>query len=74
MHEPFGVRILSGNLEEFVTIDGSNPPRPAMMGAGGSRAATIAGPARPPTTASTKVRETGFRCCEDPHLEATAAK
>src|SRR6185295_18987817 len=30
---PFGIRHLAGNLEEFVSIDGPNPVRPAMKGA-----------------------------------------
>jgi len=71
---PFGVRDLSGNLEEFVTIDGSSPPRPAMMGAWWQPSRNHC---RARQTAHNRVykgRETGFRCCDDPHLEATAAK
>jgi sulfatase modifying factor 1 len=63
----FGVRDLSGNLEEFVTIDGSSPPRPAMMGAWWQPSRNHC---RATQTAHDRFyhgRETGFRCCQDPN-------
>lgn len=60
---PFGVRNLTGNLEEFVLREGSEPRRPAMKGAywqpsqNSCRARqTVHGPRYSGI-------ETGFRCC-----------
>jgi formylglycine-generating enzyme len=69
---PFGVRDLSGNLEEFVTIDGAQGARPAMMGAWWQPSRNHC---RARQTAHNKIykgRETGFRCCSD-GPEATLA-
>jgi hypothetical protein len=62
---PFGVRNMTGNLEEFVAIDGSRPVRPAMKGAYWQ-------PGRNTCRASQTAHdryyhgiETGFRCCSD---------
>jgi len=62
----FGVRNLTGNLEEFVLREGSDPPRPAMKGAywqpsqNSCRARqTVHGPRY-------SGLETGFRCCSAP--------
>ena len=60
---PFGVRNLSGNLEEFVLREGTDPPRPAMKGAywqpsqNSCRARQVVHGARYSGI------ETGFRCC-----------
>jgi formylglycine-generating enzyme len=63
---PFGVADLAGNLEEFVTIDGSRPARPAMKGAYWQPSRNFC---RAAQTAHDKLyngTETGFRCCADP--------
>jgi hypothetical protein len=62
---PFGVRDLSGNLEEFVTLDGSHPPRPAMMGAWWQPSRNHCRAAQTGHDAYYNGRETGFRCCAD---------
>jgi hypothetical protein len=71
---PFGVRNLSGNLEEFVTIDGSKPLRPAMKGAYWQPSRNFC---RANQTAHDRFyngTETGFRCCSDPLDEAAEPK
>lgn len=62
---PFGVHHLAGNLEEWTTIDGSKPSRPAMKGAYWQ-------PSRNHCRANQTSHdryyhgvETGFRCCSD---------
>ena len=62
---PFGVRNLSGNLEEFVTIDGSGPVRPAMMGAWWQPSQNHCRARQTAHGPTYKGRETGFRCCGD---------
>jgi formylglycine-generating enzyme len=63
---PFGVRNLSGNLEEFVTIDGSTPPRPAMKGAYWQPSRNFCRAAQTAHDRYYHGTETGFRCCSDP--------
>ncbi len=62
---PFGVRNLTGNLEEFVTIDGSNPPRPAMKGAYWQPGRNHCRAAQTAHDRWYNGMETGFRCCAD---------
>ena len=62
---PFGVRDLSGNLEEFVSIDGSSPPRPALMGAWWQPSRNHCRARQTAHNRYYKGRETGFRCCAD---------
>jgi formylglycine-generating enzyme len=63
---PFGVHNLSGNLEEWTTIDGSEgAPRPAMKGAYWQPSRNHC---RANQTAHDRFyngTETGFRCCSD---------
>jgi formylglycine-generating enzyme len=63
---PFGVRDLTGNLEEFVTIDGPGPSRPAMMGAWWQPSRNHCRARQTAHNAYYKGRETGFRCCSAP--------
>jgi sulfatase modifying factor 1 len=65
---PFGARDLTGNLEEFVTIDGSSPPRPAMMGAWWQPSRNHCRATQTAHDRSYHGRETGFRCCENPRV------
>lgn len=65
---PFGVLDLSGNLEEFVAIDGSSPPRPAMKGAYWQPGRNICRAAQTAHDRFYRGTETGFRCCADPGL------
>ena len=62
---PFGVLDLSGNLEEFVTIDGSVPPRPAMKGAYWQPSRNFCRAAQTAHDEYYHGTETGFRCCSD---------
>jgi formylglycine-generating enzyme len=62
---PFGVADLAGNLEEFVTITGSNPPRPAMKGAYWQPGRNFCRAAQTAHDKVYKGTETGFRCCDD---------
>ena len=62
---PFGVRNLAGNLEEFVTIDGSGPPRPAMKGAYWQPSRNFCRAAQTAHDRYYNGTETGFRCCAD---------
>ena len=62
---PFGVRNLSGNLEEFVALDGAGPKLPAMKGAYWQPSRNFC---RAKQTAHDRYyngTETGFRCCSD---------
>jgi formylglycine-generating enzyme required for sulfatase activity len=62
---PFGVHHLSGNLEEWTTIDGSNPPRPAMKGAYWQPSRNHCRAAQTAHDRFYHGTETGFRCCKD---------
>jgi len=62
---PFGVADLTGNLEEFVTIDKSRPPRPAMKGAYWQPGRNHCRAAQTAHDRFYKGTETGFRCCAD---------
>jgi hypothetical protein len=62
---PFGVRNLSGNLEEFVSIDGSKPVRPAMKGAYWQPSRNFCRAAQTAHDQFYHGTETGFRCCAD---------
>lgn len=62
---PFGVHHLSGNLEEWTTIDGSNPPRPAMKGAYWQPSRNHCRSAQTAHDRYYHGTETGFRCCKD---------
>ena len=62
---PFGVRDLAGNLEEFVTIDGTTPVRPAMKGAYWQPSRNFCRAAQTAHDRFYKGTETGFRCCSD---------
>jgi formylglycine-generating enzyme len=66
---PFGVHHLSGNLEEWTTIDASSaawPPRPAMKGAYWQPSRNHCRAAQTAHDRFYKGTETGFRCCADP--------
>ncbi|HEY6726049.1 MAG TPA: SUMF1/EgtB/PvdO family nonheme iron enzyme [Polyangiaceae bacterium] len=63
---PFGVRNLSGNLEEFVAIDGPGPARPAMKGAYWQPSRNFCRAAQTAHDRFYNGTETGFRCCSDP--------
>lgn len=63
---PFGIRNLAGNLEEFVTIDGTLPPRPAMKGAYWQPGRNHCRAAQTAHDGQYSGIETGFRCCADP--------
>jgi formylglycine-generating enzyme required for sulfatase activity len=63
---PFGVHNLSGNLEEFTTIDasaGTSAPRPAMKGAYWQPSRNHCRAAQTAHDRFYKGTETGFRCC-----------
>ena len=60
---PFGVFDLAGNLEEFVTIDGSTPPRPAMKGSYWQPGRNFCRAAQTAHDERYHGTETGFRCC-----------
>jgi hypothetical protein len=62
---PFGVHDLAGNLEEFVTIDGSTPARPAMKGAYWQPSRNFCRAAQTAHDRYYNGTETGFRCCSD---------
>ena len=62
---PFGVKNLAGNLEEFVTIDNSTPPRPAMKGAYWQPGRNHCRAAQTAHDRWYNGTETGFRCCSD---------
>lgn len=65
---PFGVHNLSGNLEEWTTIDvsaGSAAPRPAMKGAYWQPSRNHCRAAQTAHDRFYKGTETGFRCCAD---------
>lgn len=63
---PFGVRNLSGNLEEFVAMDVPGPPRPAMKGAYWQPSRNFCRAAQTAHDRYYNGTETGFRCCSDP--------
>jgi formylglycine-generating enzyme required for sulfatase activity len=62
---PFGIRNMSGNLEEFVAIDGSKPVRPAMKGAYWQPSRNFCRAAQTAHDRYYNGMETGFRCCAD---------
>jgi hypothetical protein len=62
---PFGVADLSGNLEEFVTIDRSTPARPAMKGSYWQPGRNFCRAAQTAHDMYYNGTETGFRCCSD---------
>ncbi|PKN43903.1 MAG: hypothetical protein CVU63_11775, partial [Deltaproteobacteria bacterium HGW-Deltaproteobacteria-20] len=62
---PFGVHHLSGNLEEWTTIDGSIPARPAMKGAYWQPSRNHCRAAQTAHDEFYNGDETGFRCCKD---------
>ena len=62
---PFGVHNLAGNLEEWTTIDGSDPQRPAMKGAYWQPSRNHCRAAQTAHDAYYHGDETGFRCCKE---------
>jgi formylglycine-generating enzyme len=65
---PFGVHHLSGNLEEWTTIDGSDrqgSPRPAMKGAYWQPSKNHCRANQTAHDRFYKGTETGFRCCSE---------
>ena len=62
---PFGVHHLTGNLEEWTTMDGSTPERPAMKGAYWQPSRNNCRAAQTAHDRYYKGDETGFRCCKD---------
>jgi formylglycine-generating enzyme required for sulfatase activity len=62
---PFGVHNLSGNLEEWTTIDGTRPARPAMKGAYWQPSRNHCRAAQTAHDEFYHGDETGFRCCKD---------
>jgi hypothetical protein len=56
---------MTGNLEEFVTIDRSRPERPAMKGAYWQPGRNHCRAAQTAHDRFYKGTETGFRCCSD---------
>jgi formylglycine-generating enzyme len=64
---PFGVRNLAGNLEEFVSIDGTSPVAPAMKGAYWQPSRNHCRAAQTAHDRFYNGTETGFRCCSDVH-------
>ncbi len=62
---PFGVRNLSGNLEEFVTRDDARPTAPAMKGAYWQPGRNHCRAAQTAHDGYYNGMETGFRCCAD---------
>jgi sulfatase modifying factor 1 len=63
---PFGIRNLSGNLEEFVQRDDVRPEAPAMKGAYWQPGRNFCRAAQTAHDAYYNGMETGFRCCADP--------
>ncbi|HWA75049.1 MAG TPA: SUMF1/EgtB/PvdO family nonheme iron enzyme [Polyangiaceae bacterium] len=61
----FGVLDLSGNLEEFVAMDGKGPPRPAMKGAYWQPGRNFCRAAQTAHDRYYNGTETGFRCCSE---------
>jgi hypothetical protein len=62
---PFGVLDLSGNLEEFVAMDGNGPARPAMKGAYWQPGRNFCRAAQTAHDRYYNGTETGFRCCAE---------
>lgn len=62
---PFGVRDMSGNLEEFVAIDGTANSRPAMKGAYWQPGRNFCRAAQTAHDSYYNGMETGFRCCSE---------
>jgi len=63
---PFGVRDMSGNLEEMVARDGPGPTSPAMKGAYWQPSRNHCRARQTGHDAWYHGAETGFRCCSDP--------
>jgi hypothetical protein len=63
---PFGVRNMSGNLEEFVTRDQVSPAAPAMKGAYWQPGRNHCRAAQTAHDGYYNGMETGFRCCSEP--------
>lgn len=63
---PFGVRDLSGSMEEFVAIDGTSARRPAMKGAYWQPGRNHCRAAQTAHDSYYNGTETGFRCCGEP--------
>lgn len=70
---PFGVRHLTGNLEEFVVRDGTHPEKPAMKGASWQPGRNTCRAAQTIHGRHYQGVETGFRCCADPSTDAASA-
>ena len=62
---PFGVMDMAGNLEEFVAMDRSGPPQPAMKGAYWQPSRNFCRAAQTAHDRYYNGTETGFRCCSD---------
>jgi formylglycine-generating enzyme len=62
---PFGVADMTGNLEEFVTIDGTVPALPAMKGSYWQPGRNYCRAAQTAHDRYYNGTETGFRCCSD---------
>ena len=62
---PFGVMDMAGNLEEFVTLDGSGPLRPVMKGAWWHPGRNHCRARQTFHNDAYQGVETGFRCCAD---------
>ncbi len=62
----FGVHHQAGNLEEWTTIDGSRPERPAMKGAYWQPGRNHCRAAQTAHDRYYHGTETGFRCCAEP--------
>lgn len=60
-----GVRDLTGNLEEYVTVDGSSPERAARKGAYWQPGANHCRASQPLRDPSYRGVELGFRCCAE---------
>lgn len=67
-----GVRDLTGNLEEYVTVDGA-PERATRKGAYWQPGANHCRASQAQTDASYRGVELGFRCCSDPKDELTGS-
>jgi hypothetical protein len=62
---PFGIADMTGNLEEFVTIDRTTPALPAMKGSYWQPGRNFCRAAQTAHDRYYNGTETGFRCCAD---------
>lgn len=69
---PFGIRNLTGNLEEFVRRDDVRQEAPAMKGAYWQPGRNTCRAAQTAHDAYYNGMETGFRCCADPLASPTS--